>query len=657
MNEKNSFSKLLKPGKIGNVQLKNRWVMSSMGTRLPGVWGEITEACLEWYVKRAEGGVGLVTVEATHVAANLFPVRGVVRMPRADDDCFNPGLYALAEAVHNAGAKISIQLSCGRAAANGSLWDPGESDLRPFPGLAPSSIPFPGSMQPRAMTIDEIQKTTQMFGKAAARVKRVGFDVIELHTHSHSILGCFMSPLFNQRDDEYGGSFENRLRFTLEVIHSIKQQVGDRFPLMVKYSIDERVDGGRDLEEGLKIAKLLQEHGVDAIVVSQGQAGSPHVPYAPLYWPKGFNVPLAEALKKTVSIPIVVGGRLGDPVVAEQVLACEKADFIGLGRPLIADPELPQKVSQGKTSTIRVCLADNYCFENFGTSEMRCTLNFAAGQERKYAELKPTDKPKKVFIIGAGAAGMEAARVAGLRGHQVYLYEKESSVGNGELLLAAAPPHKEIFGAVPRYYAEIFKDIPNLKILLGKQPTAEDILEQRPDAVLIATGGKPLKPNIPGINSHNVTTAFEVLAGRINIEHKNVVVCGGNAVGCETSDFLARKGNRVTLVEMIDRIGPDIEPVSLSAILEDLKQGQVNILTGTKVIAFTEAGVQVTDKTGTPTLLKADITVLALGVCPDNQLSVELEGKVPELYVVGDAKKTGKIHHAIADAYLVAMKL
>jgi 2,4-dienoyl-CoA reductase-like NADH-dependent reductase (Old Yellow Enzyme family) len=408
------FRKLLQPGKIGCLALPNRMVMASMGTRLAGVWGEVNDATLEWYARRARGGVGLVTVEATHVAAALFPVRGVIRMLRADDDCYCPGLSALAETVHDADARISIQLSVGRAASAGSLWMPGLGDIQEMPGMAPSAVTFPGGMKPREMTIEEISQTIELFGKAAARVKKVGFDTVELHAHFHSIPGCFLSPLFNKRTDEYGGSFENRLRFVLEIIGSMRQRVGPGFPLMVKYSIDEYVPGGRDLNDGLAIAQRFEQAGVDAIVVSQGQAGSKQVPYAPLYWPEGYMVPLAEALKKVVKLPVIVGGGLGDPVLAEQVLAEGKADFISMGRPLIADADLPRKVRQGRFREIRRCIGDNWCFEIFGKSEMRCTLNAAAGREVRYGEVKPAEEEEGGHR-GAGLTGMEAARVAGLR--------------------------------------------------------------------------------------------------------------------------------------------------------------------------------------------------------------------------------------------------
>jgi 2,4-dienoyl-CoA reductase-like NADH-dependent reductase (Old Yellow Enzyme family)/thioredoxin reductase len=649
--------KLLQPGKIGTLKLANRIVMASMGTRLAGVWGEGNEATMEWYARRARGGTGLITVEATHVAAALFPVRGVVRMLRADDDCYCPGLFSLTEAVHEAGAKIGIQLSVGRAASTGSLWMPGLGDIQEMAGMAPSAVTFPGGITPREMTLEEVKKTVTLFGKAAERVKKVGFDAIELHAHFHSIPGCFLSPLFNKRTDEYGGNSENRLRFILEIIGSMRKRVGPGFPLMVKYSIDEFVSGGRDLRDGLTIARRLEEEGVDGIVVSQGQAGSKQIPYAPLYWPEGYMVPLAEALKKAVKIPVIVGGRLGDPACAERVLEEGKADFISMGRPLIADPDLPRKLKEGHGRAIRRCVADNWCFEIFGKAEMRCSLNAAAGRELRYGDIKRADRTKKVVVVGAGPAGMEAARVAGLRGHNVLVYEKSNRLGGGELTLAAAAPHKEVFETVSDYYAEAFSELPNVRVVLGTEATPDMILRENPEAVIIATGGRSLIPRIPGVERKNVVTAFDVLAGRVKIEGKTVVVCGGNAVGSETADFLAKGKNSVTLVEMLNTIGQDIEPACLSALKEELVQGQVNIMTGKKVVAITDEGVIIEDDKGKQTALKADIAVLALGVESVNELAGELTGKVKELYTTGDARKPAKIHDAVADAFVLAFNL
>jgi 2,4-dienoyl-CoA reductase-like NADH-dependent reductase (Old Yellow Enzyme family)/thioredoxin reductase len=657
MKHRTEFKRLLEAGKIGGLQLKNRMVMASMGTRLAGVWGDVNDATVAWYARRARGGAGLITVEATHVAAALFPVRGVVRMLRADDDCFCPGLFALAEAVHDAGAKISIQLSVGRAASTGSLWMPGLCDLQGLAGMAPSSVTFPGGVTPREMTIEEIKRTIELFGKAAARVKRVGFDAIELHAHFHSIPGCFLSPQFNKRTDEYGGNFENRLRFVLDIVRSMRERVGTGFPLMVKYSIDELVPGGRDLQDGLAIARSLESNGVDAIVVSQGQAGSKHIPYAPLYWAEGYMVPLAEALKKAVTIPVIVGGRLGDPALAERVLEEGKADFISLGRPLIADPDLPKKVRQGHPGEIRRCVADNWCFEIFGSAEMRCTLNAAAGRELSYEEIKPAERKKTVVIVGAGPAGMEAARVAGLRGHKVLLVEQAEALGGGELALAAAAPHKDVFKDISDYYAESFRTLTNVKVMLKKKATVDSIVKAKPDAVIIATGGKSLIPNIPGVDGTHVVTAFDVLGNKTRIEGKTVIVCGGNAVGCETASYLAKQGNQVTIVEMLDTIGADIEPNSMSALSDELALDRVSIVTGKKVVAITDNAVIVTDRQGNQTALQMDVAVLAVGVEPVNDLAAALAGQVEELYVIGDAKKPAKIHDAVAEAFVLAFNL
>lgn len=651
------FDKLLEPGNIAGLTLKNRFVMASMGTRLAGVWGEVNDATLEWYIKRAQGGAGLVTVEATHVAAALFPVRGVIRMLRADDDCFSTGLFSLAEAVHKAGSKISVQLSVGKAAAIGSQWMPGLGDLKPKVGMAPSAVRFPDGVVPKEMTSDEILQTIEMFGKAAARVKTVGFDAIELHAHFHSIPGCFLSPLFNKRTDDYGGSFEKRLRFVSEIISSMREKVGPGFPLMVKYSIDEFVSGGRDLNDGLLIAQHLAKIGVDAIVVSQGQAGSKQVPYAPFYRPEGYMVPLAEALKKVIKIPVIVGGRLGDPEIAEQVLRDGKADFISLGRPLIADPDLPKKVMQGQVRQIRRCLSDNYCFEVFPKAEMRCALNITAGREVNFGEIKPAEEKKKIVVVGGGPAGMEAARVAGIKGHHVTLFEKAKTLEGGQLALAAAAPQKEILQSVSEYYRQIFKDLSNVDLKLGTDATVEVILAEKPDTVILATGGKSLIPDIPGIDAENVVTAFDVLAKKIDLRGKNIVVCGGNAVGCETADYLAQKENKVTIVEMLDSIARDIEFTSKSCLLDEMEQGCVEILTGKRIEAFTGDGVVLMDQQGQKTILPMDVAVLALGVESVNELSADLEDNVEKVFIIGDAKTPARIHDAVSDAFYMAYDL
>jgi pyruvate/2-oxoglutarate dehydrogenase complex dihydrolipoamide dehydrogenase (E3) component len=368
-------------------------------------------------------------------------------------------------------------------------------------------------------------------------------------------------------------------------------------------------------------------------------------------------VPLAEALKKAVAIPVVVGGRLGDPALAERVLAEGKADFISLGRPLIADPDLPKKVQQGRPGEIRRCVADNWCFEIFGSGEMRCSLNAVAGREVSYEEIKPAERKKTVVIVGAGPAGMEAARVAGLRGHRVLLIEQTRALGGGELALAAAAPHKEVFQDISDYYAAIFKTLKNVKVMLKKKATVDTIVKAKPDAVIIATGGKSLIPNIPGLDGAHVVTAFDVLGGKTKIAGKTVIVCGGNAVGCETASTLAKQGNQVTIVEMLDTVGTDIEPVCMSALRDELAEDRVNILTGKKVVAFTDNGVIVSDRQDNRTVLQTDVAVLALGVQPVNELAAALTGKVKELYVIGDAKKPAKIHDAVADAFVLAFNL
>jgi NADPH-dependent 2,4-dienoyl-CoA reductase/sulfur reductase-like enzyme len=367
-------------------------------------------------------------------------------------------------------------------------------------------------------------------------------------------------------------------------------------------------------------------------------------------------VPLAEALKSAVKVPVVVGGQLGDPALAERVLAEGKADFIYLGRPLIADPEWPNKVREGRHNEIRRCHADNWCFEIFGKGEMRCGVNAEAGKEL-HAELKPAPVPKKILIVGAGPAGMEAARVAGLRGHQVVLYEKSPMLGGGGLRLAAVPTHKEKLLTLADYYASQFRKLSNVKIRLNNKVTAAELIQGKPDAVIVATGGKALVPRIRGIDNFHVTTAFAVLDGEAKTEGQRVVVYGGNGVGCETAEFLAKRNNQVTIVEMRDRVGMDVEPVSMLALGDEMASCGVKILTGTKVVAIGKRSVTVVDREGKETKLSADRVVLAVGVIPDNDLVSQLTGRVRALYTIGDAEKPGRIHDATAAGYALAATL
>jgi 2,4-dienoyl-CoA reductase-like NADH-dependent reductase (Old Yellow Enzyme family)/thioredoxin reductase len=636
------------------MQLKNRLVMSAIGSAPCGVWGEVTDNTIEWYARRARGGVGLVIVQPCHVAIALAPDRMTARMLRADDRVYEAGLYDLAEAVHDAGSKICVQLSIGGGDPVIGTFMPGERHVGAV--VSPSSKrPLGSKQERRELTVDEIKQMVEAFGVAAARVKTVGFDAIEIHAHILTLLANFMSPYLNERTDQYGGSLEKRVRFPVEIINAIRQKVGPDFPITFRYSVSEYAEGERDLNEGIAIARLLEKAGVDAINVSQSTYSSLFPPICSMYYPEAYMLPLAEALKKAIRIPVILAGRLGNPVLADKVLAEGKADFIGMARPLIADPDLPRKVKEGRVDEIRRCISCNECRESARVRSLRCTMNAAAGRERRYDTLKPTERVKKVVVVGAGPGGMEAARVAALRGHQVKVLEQSSYLGGEHLKLASVPPHKEVLKNIVDYYSVALKALDNVDIEFGKTATADSVLREKPDAVIIATGGSPLIPNVPGIERKNVVTALDVLAGA-NVG-KTVVVVGGGLVGLETAHFLGRQNKKVTVAEMLDAIGADVEDTTLIALKQELPQAGVTILTGTRLDAVTDQGVVTVDKHGKKATLPAETVVLAVGMKPENSLATELAGKVTELYTIGDAKRCGKIINAVADGFAVAFNI
>ena len=649
------FENLFRPGRIGTLELKNRLVMPAMATLFCGEWGEVNDTIVNYYARRAKGGIGLVTVETTMAATTIDALRVLPRVLRADDDSFIPGLANLAEAVHENGAKIGIQLTPGGGCqASGGPWMPGS--VEKIERVSPSGVPPYGTTyKPRVLSTEEVEKIVELYGDSALRIKRAGLDLIEIHGHGGYLIAQFLSPYFNKRTDKYGGSLDNRCRFLLELVDAVRKAVGRELALTVKYSIDEYIEGGIDVKTSQIIAQKLEAAGVDGISISAGLYGSKITAVPPYYFPRGTLLPLAEAIKEVVNIPVLAVGRLDEPELAEQVLKDGKADFIGLGRAVIADPDWPQKVASGQLDEIRKCIACNECREKlFQPAQVRCTINAVAGREGKYDVIRPADVKKKVVVVGGGLAGMEAARVAALRGHQVILFEQSEELGS-TVKLVSKPPHKEIFRNIPEYYSTMLNRL-GVELRLGKRATAELITSENPDAVIIATGAVATTPDIPGADKGITVTALDVLSDKAKIG-KEIIIAGGDYVESEIANLLAQQNKKVTIVTMLDKPAPGMERWTWNALSAELAEAGVKILTSVKVDEITDDGIVLIDKNWNKTQLKADTVVLPLRLKPSDDLAQELTGKVKEVCTIGGAKSPGRICDAISEGYITAYNL
>lgn len=641
------FEKMFEPASLGGLGVDNRLVMAPIGTRLPSEIGGVTRKLIDYYVERARGGVGTIIVEA---AAIDYPLAvGSPKNLRIHDSAYMGGHNELVEAVHANGAKIICQLlHVGR-------------NRRPFDGkqpVAPSPIPCDFfKVTPRQLTLSEIEDLVDRFIQAAIRAKTAGYDGIELHGAHGYLIAQFMSAGANHRKDRYGGDLRNRMTFPLEIIHGIRKALGPDYPILFRLSGDEFFEGGMDLEESKRVARILVDAGVDVMDVSAGTYDSLPTLIEPMSYAQGWKVYLAEGIKKAVKIPVIGVGVIRSPEFAESVLNDGKVDFVALGRALLADPYWPRKAREGREKEIISCISCNGCLGDRTARELhiRCTVNPLAGREQFKDTIAQTIKRKTVFVIGGGPAGMMAARTATMRGHQVTLYEKGNQLG-GQLRLAPKPPGKEKISWFLDYLMNEIKRH-DIRINLRHPVTQDDIVQGRPDAVIIATGATPLIPHIPGINSHTVCTAWDVLSGQTEVQQKVVLIAGGGTVGCETALYLADKNKEVIIVEMLDDIGWDMEAINRMDLISKIQECGVEVMVGRKLERIEPDGVVLSNKNMEEERVKADSIVLALGATPANDLPKALKGKIQEVYIVGDCQQPRKLSDAVYEGFLAATRL
>jgi len=636
------FPKLFHPGRIGSLEIKNRLVMPPMATNYALKDGTVTDRQIDYYEERSKGGAGLVIVEISCVDAPVG--KGTMRQICIDDDRFIPGLSRLAEAIKRHGAKAAIQLHhAGRQTS---------SKLTGNQPVAPSPIPVTGGEQPRELAVSEIAVLVTRFAEAAERAKKAGFDGVEIHGAHGYIISGFLSSLSNHRQDAYGGSVESRARFLLEVIKAIRDKVGREYPVWCRLSaVEIGAEGGITLEETQVVAQLAEKAGVDAIHVSAHTVGPARRP--PMAQPPGSFVPLAEGIKKVVSVPVIVVGRI-PPELGEGILRDGKADFISMGRALLADPHVPQKVAMGSMEDIRPCLCCATCLDSirWRREGVCCVVNPTLGREREY-ELKPTESPRKVVVVGGGPGGMEAARVAALRGHKVCLFDEGEELG-GQLLLAAKPPFKDTIETFRKYLVGQITRL-GVELRLGQSFTADMIDELKPDVVVLATGVKPFIPQIPGIKSKKVLQASEVLTGAETGEH--VAVIGGELVGCETALYLVERGKKVTIMRRGPEWATRVHQFIREPLLGRLKYRGVSMLTGVEYEEITEAGVVIKTGTGERKVVEADTVVLAAGAVPNTELAAALQGMVARVVSVGDCAEPRSIREAVEEGYRAGLEI
>lgn len=636
-----AFDHLFRSGSIGSLVMRNRIVMPAMATNFASAWGEPTPRLIAYYARRSLGGAGLITVENANIED---PVGGNgATQLRIDHDRFIPGLHHLVQTIHAGGARVSIQINHA-----GALADPKRTGCAP---RGPSPVAWGRSgVLAQPLSSSEIDGTIECFCSAAERAKRAGFDAVEIHGGHGYLIAQFLSPLTNHRTDEYGGSPEARWRFALQVVEQVRERVGASFPIVFRLSIDEFVPGGRDLEESIELCQALVDVGVDAISATAGTSTNLAKQLEPMSYPQGWRAYLASAVKKSVKIPVITVGVIRTPDVAERILQEGNADFVAIGRGLIADPDWPKKAQSGDIQAIRRCISCNRCVRQrvFDDLPICCSVNPMVGQEASIKEARTRD-PKRIVVVGGGPAGMQAAASAAQAGHNVILFEEQPKLG-GQLLLACVPPHKE---KVKWLIDDLSRAIPaSVDIRLGQRVDEEILRNVDPDMVILATGATAGQLDVPGGRGSCVVTSHEVLRKGMSFDGARVAVVGAGMVGCETAAYLADRGCSVILLETLDLPAGDCEPITRVELLDRLNEMGVRILTGVTVQRVSENGqIVITTSEEIEKNFDTERVVMAVGATSNHALEEGLSGSPFDVVVVGDARSPRGIQEAVFEGW------
>lgn len=638
----NRYPKLFTPGRIANLTIKNRIVMTAMGVCLSGVDGQATPEIIRYYEARAKGGVGLIITEITRI--DDVEGKGLPHQLGVTDMKHISTLQQLTDTVHSYGTKIFLQLH-----------HPGKEGLPQLTGgrplVAPSAIPSSKGIMPRELSTEEVQALVKKFITGAVIAQAGGADGVEVHAAHGYLINQFLSPRHNHRTDQYGGSFENRLRFAVEIVAGIKK-VCPGFPVSVRISADEFMPDGNDLEAGVKIAQAMVSAGADVINVSNGLHESGVTIMEPYAYPEGWKKHLATAVKAAVNVPVIAVNTIKTPDFAESLLEEGVSDFVGAGRSLLADPEWPNKAKAGKPETIRNCIGCMQCFSELGAGRhISCAANPRTGRELRFGMPEPDASGRKAVVVGGGPAGMEAASTLARRGFRVTLFEQADQLG-GALNLADKPPKKHLITRLKDTMAGELADL-GVDVQLNTRATPEMVQELAPDAVFLACGASPIVPPIP--YNGPVYTFEDILSGKVAPEGRAAVI-GGGLVGLETAEFLAEKGHSVTVVEMRDAVGIGVYASVVFTLKKALAEHGATILTGHRLTAVTPDGAEA--QAGEETvLIPCDFTVLALGSQPESPVLSQFLAVFPEAAVIGDALAGRRMMEATAEGYLRALHI
>lgn len=647
MNYKLLFSK----GKIGDLELKNRIIMTAAGLEMNEKNGDTSEQLLKFYEERAKGGVGAIFSGVCRVSKDETGASAGFRQARLDDDRYIIEHSKLVKMLHKYDCKYFIQLQ-----------HPGNATIPlftknklPVSSSEEHSLIYPQKI--RSLTKEEIRVIVAEFGDAAYRALKSGADGVELHAAHYYLIHQFLSPTFNKRKDEYGGSTENRFRFLQEIIQDIRLKCGNNYPLIVRISVEEFLgEGSLKLNEGLKLCRLLDQEMIDAISVTVSGSSSPlSHSIEPISYPQGWRDYIFEAVKRIVSKPIIATGVIREPSYAEKLLEEDKLDFIGSFRNFLADPNWANKAKNNEITKINHCISCVRCIEDLRQGlYVSCSVNARAGNEKN--EIIPTkEENKKVVIVGGGVGGMEAARVLALRGFKVVLFEQDSVLG-GQVELSTAIPHKDKMNWYLNYQRRNLQEL-NVDVRLNTIADLKSIKEEKPYAVIDATGATPFVP-FTYQNNDFISEPRTVLSGKVNLENKHITIIGSGLTGLETALYLAEKGNKITIVEMEDKIAKNAYWVTIKDVTKYLDNHNVIYLTSMKLENIEKGFVELRDlKDNSLIKLKTDHVVLSLGFKNQSTLKEKLLKEFERFYVIGDSKQAGRIKEAVHGGFEVAINI